>query len=360
MSQLGELVELSNGLGLRVITVQIMRPGTFTDMSGKVVSITPQDLDLYAANFAAGLAGQELPVFFGHPLPGVRAAEPAAAWFRSMFVQAVNGEKRLVAEIELSDLGQAALEGGRYRYFSPTIDLEAKVIKGGGFVNLPAIKGLPAIELAGFLQEVGPMDDFTSRVLGALRRILGLGTPGDELAGDPGPGCHQIAEGGEDMNEEELRAQIRQQLEAEFAEKVKAEHDLAERIRLEEREKVIAELTQKAAVEEECAEFAAAVTGGEAGLSTPAEEVKAFLISLSLEQREAAKKLLQQKVVDFGEHGHTGGGQKKLALPPLMADTLKTWLKGRPADKVRSSVELFCEANSISLAEYDLAEFLPQ
>jgi len=348
---MGELIELGDGLGLRVITVQIMRPGTFVDMSGRAVTITPQDLDTYVNNFAAGVAGQQLPVFFGHPAPAGRAAEPAAAWFRSLVVQQVDGEPRLVAEIELSDIGQAALEGGRYRYFSPTIDLEAKVLRGGGFVNLPAIKGLPAIELGAFLVEVTTMDDFGSRVVNVLRDIFNRG---NQEAGESGN-----QEGGEPMDEEKLREQIRAELTAEFAAQVQAEHDLAERVRAEERAKVLAELTERAALEKECADLAASLTGGEAGLSTPVDEVKAFLLSLSPEQRAVAHKLLSQKVVDFSEKGHTGAGAKKEALPKLMADTLREWLKGRPADKLRQSVELFCEANGISAAQYDLSEWLP-
>jgi len=159
-AQMGELVSLADFAGVGdVIPVQIARTGKFTEKHGREVEITEADLDAYVANFEADTVGQQLPIFQGHPSPSVRPESPATAWYKRLYTKVVNGVKTLWADIELSDLGRDLIAKKLYKYFSPSIDMENLVIRGGGFVNLPAIKGMAAMELSEspFLQEVRTM-----------------------------------------------------------------------------------------------------------------------------------------------------------------------------------------------------------
>ena len=326
--QMGELIPLAELAQVGdVISVQIMRPGIFTEMHGRRVTVTEEDMEDYAGNFKAGKAGQELPIFVGHPSATTRAQEPAAAWYKRIYTRIVEDTKKLWADIELTELGKRILEGKLYKYLSPSVDLEARLIKGGGFVNLPAIKGQPAIELSQFLRKAQDLSDERS----------------------------------EEMTEKELaqlREQIRAEVEAELAERETELTEFAEKIRKEEREKAWAEFQEEQKVKVECADFAAKVCGGEAGLSAPPEEVAGFLAGLDPEQRAAAQKLLETKVVDFSERGHTGvRTDKRKPLPEAMAAALKVFLKGRK--DIKDAVALFCEANELALEEYDFSAFIP-
>ena len=368
--QMGELIPVADfGTDQSdVVPVQIMRPGTFTEMHGREVEITEDDLDEYVANFEAGAAGQELPVFKGHPSAAVRAGEPAAAWFKRLYTKTIDGLKTLWADIQLTELGRELLEGGLFKYLSPTIEMDSKLIRGGGFVNLPAIKGQPAIEMSQFLQEVEDptlmermgkaLHYFMEWVEGRKLEALQEGG-GAEDHSDP-----EHTEGGEDMamtdgQMVELREQIRSELEADFAQRQREIADLTESIRKEEREKVEAEMAERHALEADLAEFAGEVCSGDAGLSTPQEEIVTFLAGLDGEHRDQAKALLKAKVVDFSEHGHTGGGTQKDKLPEAMEAALRQHLAGRTED-IPGAVALFCEANAIKAEEFDLGEFLPK
>ena len=85
----------------------------------------------------------------------------------------------------------------------------------------------------------------------------------------------------------ELRAELREELEAEMAEKFERRRGLVE--------------------------FAEELCGGDAGLSASPEDVVAALEELTDEQAERVKALLGAKVVDFSERGSArdGKGSKK-------------------------------------------------
>lgn len=341
--QMGELIPVAEFAAgaveapCDVVPVQIMRPGTFIEMHGKQVTITEEDLDTYVANFESGAAGQELPVFRGHPPAATRASEPAGAWFKRLYTKTLDGAKTLWADIALTELGRGWLEQKLYKYLSPTLDMGNKLIRGGGFVNLPAIKGQPAIEMSQFLTEAEDgVDDAPAN------------TEGGET---------DMAMTDEQMVE--LREQIRTELEADFAQRQQEIADLTESIRKEEREKVVAEMTERHALEADLAEFAGEVCSGDAGLSTPQDEIVAFLVGLDEGQREQAKTLLKAKVVDFSERGHTGGGgTQKDKLPDAMQTALRQHLVGRI--DIAEAVAVFCEANGVEVNEFDLSEFLPK
>jgi len=340
------------------ISVQIMRPGVFTEKHGRQVTITEADMDAYVANFESGVAGQEVPLFQGHPVADVRAEAPAVAWYKRVYSQVVDGIKTLWADIQLTELGKTLLEGNLYKYISPSLDLEAKVVRGGGFVNLPAIKGMAAMELSAHLQEVTMEQSLYEQLLGVLAgwKAALAGTKPAAEASQEEQTTEEVTNEMTDEERKALEAKIRQDIEAEFAEKAQTEAEMTERIRVDVRAQVEAEFAEKVKRQAELSEFVKEV--GEAGLSTPPDEVAAALLLLNDEQLAAIKPLLTAKVVDFSEQGHTGAGTKVQQVPDAMAMALREFVKGKK--EVAQAVDSFCKANGLDATLYDLSEFLPK
>ena len=359
-AQMGELVSLADFAEVGdVIPVQIARPGTFVEKHGREVEITEVDLDAYVANFESGAAGQQVPIFQGHPSAATRPELPATAWYKRLYTKVVGGVKTLWADIELSDLGRDLIAKKLYKYFSPSIDLENLVIRGGGFVNLPAIKGMAAMELSEsvFLREVQTMT-FADKVKRAFEELFNWKP---ELLAEFNVASQEIIEtGGDDeMTDEErkaLEAKIRADIEAEFAQKAQTVADLTESITTEVRAQVEAEFVEKAKREADLFEFVQGLAAG--GLSTPPDEVTATLMLLSEDQLAAIKPILTAKMVDFSEHGHGGGGAQVKQLTEAMKIALRQALRGK--EKVREAAESFFAANEWDMAEFDLSEFLPK
>lgn len=176
--QRGELVSLaqseSNG---NALTIQVLRAGDFVDMHGKSCPITSADLDVYVDNSNALLATEQVPVEIGHPDD---AGAPAAAWYKRFFKKVVSGVEWICAEIELTTVGSDALTKKLYKYFSANVDLAGKTLRGGGFVNRPAVTGqevIGSISLAAYLHPKEPRMKLSQTLQSAyeqLRRTLGL------------------------------------------------------------------------------------------------------------------------------------------------------------------------------------------
>lgn|GEM_PF-4682968 len=156
-AQRGELIALAKGDSQdRTLTIQVLRAGSFVDMTGKEFTLSSQDLDAYVANSNALLASEQVPVEIGHP-ENEDGSAPAAAWYRKFFKKVVDGIEWVCAEVELTALGADALAKQLYKYFSAVIWLDDQVICGGGFVNRPAVSGQqPVGSLAATIHYVEP------------------------------------------------------------------------------------------------------------------------------------------------------------------------------------------------------------
>jgi len=333
--------------------VEVLRIGTFRDMNGQEVEIGEEDLEAYVANFAAGTAGQEVPIDVDH-----ERAE-AAGWLTALYREG----DTLLARVDWNALGKQLVGERIYKYLSATISTAQQVIKSVSLVNFPAVKGLAAVELSeGIygLERLGLLE----RVVAAVSAAFGeepqrhRDTEGGEEreeteeSGDEGVNLLDKEEDSMALTEEELaelREQIRGDLEAEMAEKGKVLVEL----RAEVREEVEAELAEEFERRKGLLEFAEEITGGEAGLSASADTVADFLAALPESQVELAQAMLSSKVVEFGERGseRDGSGEK---LAPEMAAALVAWRAGD------GSIEEFFELNAAELGEmdgYDLTEF---
>ena len=342
--------------------VEVLRPGTFKDRNGQVVEIAEEDLDAFVANFEAGTAGQDVPVDVLH-----ERAE-AAGWVKRIFRE---GET-LLAEIDWNELGTQLVGDKVYRYLSATIDMGKKLIKSISLVNFPAVKGLAAVELAegvygleetrsisvsDYLQAqihrsftVMADDLAASGQLTVEERIELSGAIGEALEafrsnlGEAGAKMLQVkvegptvwfeerAESDDKENGtmteaelQELREQIRKEIEAEMAEEQKTRVELTEQVRKE----VEAELEERFAERQKLVEFAAEVCGRE-GLALsvkPDEMVEALEGIPAGAERERVMEILKAPIIDLGERGsgrEGAGGKKKLEEP--YAGQLRDWL----------------------------------
>jgi hypothetical protein len=383
--------------------VEILRVGEFIDARGKPVVITPEDLDAFVASFEAGERGQELPIDVVHE------RREAVGWLKSL---SVVGET-LVGVPDWNKLGRELVGEKIYRYLSATVDLAKRMIWSVSLVNFPAVKGLQPIELAEGVYGLAPdgrrmvaisaylqarihqlftdvADNLAAAgVVTTEERIEWSGAIGDALealAGGLGEAGERLvpapefwlSEGGDlsisdvavsldeqqieqevnmttEAELQELRDQIRSEMEAEMAQEAQTVADLREQVQVE----VQAELTEKFERRQGLVEFAQSICGSEGvALSAKVDDVVAFLDGLDDDQVEAAKVLLKAKVVDLGEIGSSReGAETKKQLPALLGDSLDLWIESG------QSIEEFFKLNQVELGEqggYDLSQFSEQ
>jgi len=330
--------------------VEVLRVGEFVERHGQDVSISEEDLDAFVANFAAGTAGQDVPVDVDH-----RRGE-AAGWVTKVWREG----SRLLASIDWNEVGKRLVGERVYRYLSASIDTKGRVIKSISLVNFPAVKGLKPVELSEGVYawaEAGLVE----QIVAAIREVLQGGDyHGSEkyTMGRKSVDLGERRKGDEGMTEEELkrlREEIKAEMEAELVEHEKTLAELREQVRTE----VEAELAEEAKRRAELAGFAAEVCGekdgAEAGLSAKPDEVVEFLAALPEKQVEAAKAMLKSKVVEFGERGSSRdgrGGKKELEEP--YASQLRDWIAAEYdlAEWFKLNADVIGQAE-----EYDLSEF---
>jgi hypothetical protein len=352
--------------------VEFLRVGTFVDMWGKEVEIDTVLMDAVIANFENGKAGQDVPIDVDH---GYREA---AGWVQEIWR---DGEV-LMARIDWSSLGEELVGGQVYRYLSASIDLKTQVLKAISLVNFPVVKGLKPVALSEGVYALGAHDGLLERIVTAIKGVFGeevedgseeLGEgrrPADDSddptdVGQSAPDQASDAPGGDGdgdddsfkevgaVNEEELREQIRDEVMAEMQEEEQTRAELREQIEADVRAELQAELAER----QELAEFAQAITGGEAGLAVEPEQIVDLMAPMDEDAREAFRGVLEAKVVEFGERGSAreGAGGETRALPDVIKPMLKRWLDGG------NDLAAFFEVNRAELGEmeqYDLAEFV--
>lgn len=399
----GELVALAEAEQAgQILTIQLLRAGEFTDMHGLDVTVGDGDLETYAANSNAVLAAKNIPAEIGHPQdPGA----PAAAWYKRFFVKSVNGVQWVCAQIELSALGARSLADQLYKYFSASLDLEAKQIIGGGFVNRPAVSGqLPVGSLSQYLRPRGEvrtmaldqtmLDDMAGMVEKMLKK-MGTGVSADAndqaaldsirsslttlfqalkgqgaatsvdqqgASGDGGAGA-STSGGGTSMaqgvmTKAELDAKLAQVRDEErqrmLAQQKEHERQLAE-AREDERKRVLAEQARKS----EIVALAAELTSGPKAMYQKPSELEELFAALTDDDRKLIAPVLRdlrtKGFVDLGEHGtQRDGSGGKQELPDYARRLLHQWL----AQKGNDAAAFFTLNKELGKAEdYNLAEF---
>lgn len=160
---------LTSGRPFEAFTV-----GTFTDMRGRTISFTPDDLKRIYDNTRAYLerTRDSLGQIVGLPIDSVNHDHgDAAGWI--VGVELVGDILRLIPK--WTELGVTKLSKGIQRLFSASIDVENLRIVGGTLTNWPAVKGLKPVELSGHpglfqlsILSDEPLMEYVSRVTRAF------------------------------------------------------------------------------------------------------------------------------------------------------------------------------------------------
>ena len=176
-----------------------MAAGRFTDMFGRDTVFLPEELPSYVANtkLALGSTRNASGEVVGFPIDTMNHdGGLAAGWI----VDVNLSEGRNVIEFtpRWNDLGRGSIGADTMRFFSPTIDTEAKVIIGGSLTNWPATRTrehqilLRPVELSAQMQtyETAPIvtlfDVFKTAIADLKLMLSGLGKPAP-LAEAPEP-----------------------------------------------------------------------------------------------------------------------------------------------------------------------------
>lgn len=139
--------------------VQILRAGNYKTQKYGPMDIRLDDLIEMKNNFDRGIGlagggGHGAPVNFGH-----RFGEEAGAWMMGLEVD--EAEQALYANLDYTDVGEAAIKGKRYKFFSAEFWLRSmgqiwrdsensditatNVLDGGAFTNIPLFNGQKAV-----------------------------------------------------------------------------------------------------------------------------------------------------------------------------------------------------------------------
>lgn len=353
-----------------------MAAGSFTDMWGRDTVFDAVELPVYVANTKRALestrdsSGQ----IVGFPVDAMNhnGAE-AAGWI--VDVNLADGRNVIEFTPRWNDLGRDAIGRDVMRFFSPTIDVNQKVIIGGSLTNWPATRSashdilLRPVELSAQISTFAGREDsplllgnILKSAVAELKTVLsGLVRPANQTAkeGDPmteDEGTTTTTETPEvpavvtmsvptipavvDLSSPDVIALINERAEARAT-------------------ALLAEKEQKARI----AQLAIRLTGGTAekpvGLSVGHDRIAAFLSNLPAELLPEAEAILlsaaESAPIPFEEIGHSRVMQGTQQLPESIKPALVGWLaRGL-------SLEDFFTANSVELgamSDYDLTQFI--
>jgi hypothetical protein len=318
-----------------------MSAGTFTDMRGRKVVFSPDELDTYITNTRDVLESTRtesgelvgLPIDFeGHDHKG------GAGWITDVTLDLARSIIRFDAN--WTQAGADLIKSNTRRFFSPTIDPSEKVILGGSMTNYPASRDkkgrmmLRPIELSQELQELDMPEGITLEGLRELgREFVALFKAAEPAEQQESTDMAEPMNVAEFMQTPEVIAELEKRTSDRVAELLKAEQ-----------------------LKSKVAEFSAKLTGGQVALSMKAEDLSADLLSFSDAEKVMTfiGKIMEAKLVDFQEKGSAGVNKQKQTLPAELKQFMAKWVAAG------KTPESFFDVNSeLGLSsDYDLAEFV--
>lgn len=386
--------------------IDVLAAGTFLDKNLQTVTITNEDLAEIVANTQLVLSStaDKNGNVVGLPIDAQRHDNgDGAGWMISLRLA---DDGRIKARPSWTKIGRELIGEGIRRFFSATVDLRRKIVKGGTLTNWPATRGkrgevlLAPIELESpnlmVMRDVSRDD---GNQLRSLYERLGVGV--DDMP-------EYILEGGNHMPKkndkdgtvisplilsDEDRALLVKNLVAELSplfelsaggndddaddgndgaaivnlsdvrERMMAKQKAAiqaEYARLQQgQEAMLSDLMQQMRHDQEIAEFSDAVTngkGGEGGLPIPRAELTAFLGKLGpglyKEAKDIFDRIVENGLVQFEADGHGKRVKGVTKLDERIAVQLREHVsEGGTIDAFFSVAQLG------DPAEYDLAEF---
>ncbi len=372
-------------------TFDALVPGTFTDMLGREVTISPSDLSKIVENTieAIGAAVTATGEIVGLPIDAKDHDKgDGAGWI--VGAELSGGIVRLQPKWTM--VGRDLIAGGIRRFFSATVDLKNKIILGGTLTNWPALRNkkgvmqLRPIELSANLCEIVQDDDSPEVMEMAKNKTA---TPNEPVE-------KEVSGGGIDLAA--LRNEIKSDILAEFQKsadgddaadrmkdslKIEAFADVAdlsgardallgqmqtalraEYTRMQANAgQMLAGMMAEIKRDQHVAEFAALVVGGNekrpVGFPVGQEEVETFLLSLSDVQRTAAESIFgrihEQGLVEFGAIGHGKHSKAKLPVPEFARESLQATI-----DAGNSATAFFTAAGLGDADGYDLSGYVSE
>jgi hypothetical protein len=337
-----------------------MAVGVFTDMRGRPVVIKREELPVYVANTQAALAStaDSSGRVIGFPIDALNHNHgEAAGWIVDVQLSA-HSEDIIQFVPRWNERGLSLINGDIMRFFSPNLDLETKTITGGSLTNYPASRTkngqilLKPIELseqmyAGEgLDLADTLDELKSFITGLFTNAHTAEGEEQALSQPPIKGVTPMPEPTEQVLPETAELTAEQQTALESLVETRAKLRFQGWLEQEQRKA-------------EVIEFARTVTGK--GIPVPAEDLTAFLSSLTADQLGTAKtilaKIAETGTIDFVEHGHSRTLSGAQPLPDWAKAELKAWL-----DSKRDLASFFTY-NAVELgnqSDYNLSEFTPE
>ena len=343
-----------------------MAAGKFTDMRGLSFEIKPEDLPVIVMNTRMALQStrDSNGDVIGFPIDGVNHKhEEAAGWITD--VQLEGGVVQIVPR--WNDLGRQLVGSDQMRYFSPTYDIEAKVLLGGSLTNWPASRTaehqflLRPVEMSVQLEAMPELSliDRIEMIISNAMSGLAARLPGAK----PEPEMDTESTTME-ASMFDIKDLTEDQRNAVLAQAMASGNPPAElQARIDAKAAELAQV-QFAASQHKAhiAEFCASLTGGTKehplGLPIQNDELVEFLASLSPEQEAKAEGILSRiheaGMISFTERGSSRIATGTKPLPPEIAAQLKDWLSHQ------LSIDEFFKANAVELGameDYNLAEY---
>lgn len=317
----------------------------FVDMHGTIVHIKSDRLQTYVKNTLALIANTktESGEVVGLPIDSKNHEKgEAAGWI-------VNVE--LAGDVvkffpKWTHDGQALITGGKFRYFSPTLDLDNEVILGGSLTNWPASRDaksrplLQPVELSSGLftndpiknpledrQEDEPMTiklaDFTPEDRAALvAEVAKVVTPAPTAAETPKtPGIENLLDLA-GLSEEAKNARIAEM--QSYLANVRKQAEL-------EFQAQMARLQHESRVTELCQKLTGGTNEAPRGIPVQLSELREHLLKLEAPEAKWWGELLasiqggsKSGLIEFAERGHNGTPKGTAQLPSEYAAALDT------------------------------------
>lgn len=315
-----------------------MAAGTFISMYGDEITFLPEDLPEYIKNTQRVLNSTktENGEIVGLPIDqDAHDYGGGAGWIIGLELDEARNVIRFL--VNWTEIGLELISKNIRRFFSPSIDIENKVILGGSLTNYPATRNtkgqillrpielsqsnsLKEFDMPKTMQEM--FDEFATNV-----KTLINGGSGATPPAPPAPAAPVAAPVTQptDLSTDAISPNLR----AFLADPEGAEHlgKLAE----ERAQELIKDEKRKHHV----VDFVKTLVGGTRekpfGLKVPAKRVVALLLSLPEAQAREVEFMLSTALttaIDFSQHGFDDDGiPNRPPLPPFIASLARDWMK---------------------------------
>ena len=308
--------------------------GTFVSMYGDEVTFATEDLPTYIANSKRVINSTktESGQIVGLPIDqDAHDHMGGAGWIIGMELDSARNV--IVFTVNWTEIGLELISKNIRRFFSPSVDIQNKVILGGSLTNYPATRDaagrilLRPVELSQSqsLKEFDMPD--LQEVLTELKslpgNILAALTLKPPVKDDKTPETDKKVD---ELSAEEISPALRQ-----FLQSPDGAAELGELAAKMAAQKINDEKRKMHTVE-----FAARMVGGTKdkpfGLRVPAKRVVAVLLSLPEAQAREVEKLLEMCVdtaIDFAQHGIDNDGFiQRPELPAAIKQYARQWVDG--------------------------------